>query len=104
MRNERKKKGRRGEGGKKERYSNQLASDDYLSRGTVRRFFMRCSVYALIQLDERKKIVQTALQRRQSLLYPPSPFSTLPFVLCPFPIPLTHANIRASRYDTQARN
>lgn len=46
---------RRGREGKKRRYSNQLASDDYLSRGTARRFFMRCSVYALIQLDERKK-------------------------------------------------
>lgn len=83
---------RRGEKKKRERYSNQLASDDYLSRGSVRRFFMRCSVYALIQLDERKKIVQTALQRRQPLLYPSPPrFSTLPFVLRPFPTPLTHA-------------
>lgn len=87
MRNREGEKGWRGE--KKGRYSNQLASDDYLSRGTARHFFMRCSVYALIRLDERekKKIVQTALQRRQPLLYPSPlpPFSTLPFVFRPFP-------------------
>lgn len=91
MQNERKKKG--GVKGKKRRYSNQLASDDYLSRGTARRFFMRCSVYALIQLDERKK--KSCKQRfnvGSRWLYPsPPPFFTLLFVFCPFPTPLTHA-------------
>lgn len=45
------------------------------------------SVYALIQLDESKKIVQTTFQRRQPLLYPfsalfvhPPPFSDAPLI------------------------
>jgi len=43
-----------------------------------------------------KKIVQTALQHRQPLLYPPLSFSTLLFVLRPFPHALNACNVRAS--------
>lgn len=58
--------------------------------GTARRFFMMYSVYALIQLDERKKkIVQTAFRHRQLLLSPSSPPFSTPFVN--FPASLTHA-------------
>lgn len=62
----------------------------FVTRHGPPRFFMSCSVYALIQLDERKKLCKQRFNVGSLLLYPSpelSPslsfFSSL-FVLCSF--------------------
>lgn len=68
-----------------------LASDDYLSRGTVGRFFMRCSVYALIQLDERKKNCANSASLDIGSRY----FFLLSLFIVLSSTPLTHASCNA---------